>query len=191
MKIREKNSELQTESDKLDEFEKNEPLLRMEIERLRKEMNEELHSLKLYSDQIREQREKMNQDMKKDYKKIEKMKNDIKALERNTEEGKIHFAHMKKVNYMQVDKTRAETQNLMQKSKMFKVEKMVSDDCLSEYQNLNYRQSKKITTLKNEVQYIKYRLSEELYQFASQLELLKKERSDMEGLYKEKIQCIY
>jgi hypothetical protein len=67
------------------------------------------------------------------------------------------------------------------------MEKIVSNDCLSEYQNLNYKQAKKIKNLKTEVQYIKYRLSEELYRFASQLELLKKDRSKMEKEFHEKI----
>lgn len=183
------NQSLQDQLHALDKFEKNEPLMRMEIDKLKEKLQQELKSLQLFREKILEQKQKMNEEMRRDFKKIERMKNDIKLLEKNTQEGKITFAQMKKINYMQVDKTRAETQELMQRSKKFKIEKMVSNDCLSEYQNLNYKQSQKIKSLKNEVQYIKYRLSEELYQFASQLELLKKQRSDMEMHYKEKIQC--
>lgn len=161
----------------------------MDIEKLREKLKEELKSLQIFREKILDKKQKMNEEMRRDFKKIEKMKSDIKSLEKNTQQGKVSFAQMKKINYMQVDKTRAETQDLMQKSKKFKIEKMVSNDCLSEYQNLNYKQSQRIKSLKNEVQYIKYRLSEELYQFASQLELLKKQRNDMEIQYKEKIQC--
>ena len=57
---------------------------------------------------------------------------------------------------------------------------LVSNDCLSEYQSLNYKQAKKIKTLKSELQYIKYRLSEELYKFSARIEELKKEREDLE-----------
>lgn len=183
------NEESQKENHRLDEFKKNEPFLQLENERLGKKLEEELHSLKMFRDQILDEKKQRNEEMLRDYKKIEKMKNESKALEKNTQDGKISFAYTKKKNYMEVDKTRDKTQKLMQRSKELKVEKLVSNDCLMEYQNLNYRQSKRITSLKNEVQYIKYRLSEELYQFASQLELLKKERLDMESLYREKTQC--
>jgi hypothetical protein len=63
------------------------------------------------------------------------------------------------------------------------MEKIVSSDCLTEYQNLNYRQAKKITDLKSKLQFVKHRLSEELYRFANQLELLKKDRTDLEEQY--------
>ena|SRR3990167_995245 len=63
---------------------------------------------------------------------------------------------------------------------------LVSNDCLAEYQALNFKQAKKIKTLKSELQYIKYSLSEELYKFSAQIEDLKKQRSDNIQEYEEK-----
>ena len=68
-----------------------------------------------------------------------------------------------------------------------KVNKLVSKDCLAEYQSLNYQQSKKIKTLKSELQYIKYRLSEELYKFSSTIEDLKTERTHLIEEYDDKL----
>lgn len=116
------------------------------------------------------------------------MKTDIKNLEKGTRQGKVEFAYAKKKIYLEVDKNRKENTFLMNQRHKIKMEKIVSNDCLSEYQNLNYRQAKKIKNLKTEVQYIKYRLSEELYRFASQLELLKKERALMEKDFQGKIE---
>jgi hypothetical protein len=98
---------------------------------------------------------------------------------RKTEGKRIDFAYEKQRVYLQVDKERKQTQDLADQNRKVKMEKMVSSDCLTEYQNLNYRQAKKITSLKVKLQYVKHRLSEELYRFANQLELLKKERSDL------------
>jgi len=95
------------------------------------------------------------------------MKTDIKTMEKNTRKGKVDFAYEKKKIYQEVDKNRKESTQLMNLSKKIKMEKIVSNDCLTEYQNLNYKQAKKMKNLKTEVQYIKYRLSEELYRFAS------------------------
>ena len=145
--------------------------------------------MKRYQALIDEKRKKLLKTFKMDKNKIENINNDVHSLKANTIQGKKEFSYIKKVNYLQVDKTRVETQNLIQKSKKFKIEKMVSNACLLEYQNLNYRQSNKIKEMKSDVQYIKYKLSEELYKFASQLELLKRERMEMEKAYKDKIEC--
>ena len=64
---------------------------------------------------------------------------------------------------------------------------LVSKDCLAEYQTLNYKQAKKIKTLKSELQYLKYRLSEELYKFSATVEELKKDREDIETDFKDKL----
>lgn len=123
-----------------------------------------------------------------DHKAIEDIKVLIRQQEKNTRKAKIEFAYQKKKNYLEVDKKRKENAFLTNQSKKIKMEKIVSNDCLSEYQNLNYKQAKKIKNLKTEVQYIKYRLSEELYRFASQLELLKKDRGKMEQEFNHKIE---
>ena len=104
-----------------------------------------------------------------------------------TREQRIQFAFEKQKVYLEVDKDRKLTDNLMDQSKKVRMEKIVSSDCLTEYQNLNYRQAKKITDLKSKLQFVKHRLSEELYRFANQLELLKKDRADLEASYQQKI----
>lgn len=88
---------------------------------------------------------------------------------------------------MNLDRTRKETDLLSKEKRESKMEQIVSGDILSEYQNLNYVQSKKIKTLKTQVQYLKFRLSDELYKFANQLEMLKKERIELETDSKENL----
>ena len=116
------------------------------------------------------------------------MASEVKQLEQNTRDQRIQFAYEKQKVYLEVDKDRKLTEHLMEQNKNVKMEKIVSSDCLTEYQNLNYRQAKQITDLKSKLQFVKHRLSEELYRFANQLELLKKERADLEAQYKDKIE---
>lgn len=144
--------------------------------------------LKKYEQQIQEKKQALIDALNNNQSKIKDMKTDIKNLEKGTRQGKVEFAYAKKKIYLEVDKNRKENTFLMNQRHKIKMEKIVSNDCLSEYQNLNYRQAKKIKNLKTEVQYIKYRLSEELYRFASQLELLKKERALMEKDFQGKIE---
>lgn len=160
-------------------FEKDQPQLEEQNNKLKNELNDEKNALKRYEEQIEEKKNDLIQSLKKNYEDIEGMKTEIKNLEKNTRKGKVDFAYQKKKIYLEVDKNRKENTYLLNQSKRIKMEKIVSNDCLSEYQNLNYKQARRIKNLKTEVQYIKYRLSEELYRFASQLELLKKERAEM------------
>lgn len=93
----------------------------------------------------------------------------------------------KNKEFIKVDKQRKNINNLSSKNRILRAEKLVSEDCLTEYQGLNYKQARKIKKQKTELQYIKYRLSEELYRFASELELLKKDRAQLEENYSDKI----
>lgn len=63
----------------------------------------------------------------------------------------------------------------------------MSRECVAEFQTLSYKQAKKIKSLKVELQYIKYTLSEELYKFSAQIEDLKKHKHELEDEYKEKL----
>ena len=139
--------------------EKNEELKRM--------LNVEKSKLKEYELKIEAEKQALIESLKNDYEAIENMKSDIQTLEKNTRQGKLDFAYQKKKIFLEVDKNRKETAFLTNQARKNNMEKIVSSDCLSEHQNLNYRQANKIKNLKTEVQYIKYRLSEELYRFAS------------------------
>lgn len=68
---------------------------------------------------------------------------------------------------------------------------LVSNDCLAEYQALNFKQAKKIKALKSELQYIKYSLSEELYKFSAQIEELKKQRAETAQEYNDKFRSTF
>ena len=68
------------------------------------------------------------------------------------------------------------------------MEALVSRECVTEFQTLSYRQAKKIKSLKVELQYIKYTLSEELYKFSAQIEDFKKHKLELEDEYKEKVE---
>jgi hypothetical protein len=81
----------------------------------------------------------MIESLNKDLQHIETMKGDIKDLEKKTRGGKVSFAEKKKKVFLEVDKNRKENSNLIIKSKQVKMENIVSNDCLSEYQNLNYK----------------------------------------------------
>lgn len=181
------NTNLKQKKAALNDFEKQQPALEAENQQLKQELNTEKTALKKYEQHIQEKKQKLIESLKNNYEAIENMKTDIKTLEKNTRNGKVDFAYQKKKIYLEVDKNRKENTQLMDQRNKIKMEKIVSNDCLTEYQNLNYKQAKRIKNLKTEVQYIKYRLSEELYRFASQLELLKKERAEMERGIKQDI----
>lgn len=68
------------------------------------------------------------------------------------------------------------------------MEALVSRECVAEFQTLSYRQAKKIKSLKVELQYIKYTLSEELYKFSAQIEDLKKHKQELEEEHHEKME---
>ena len=189
-KLSSSNNELLQNISNLEEFESRQEQLLEENNKLKELLEDEKRALKQYQANIDKLKKQSLDKLNKDIEEIERIKNKITKLEKDTKDGKRKFARMKRVNYLQVDKTRVQTQNLIKKAKRFHIEQMVSKDCLAEYQNMNYRQSKRIKTLKTEVQYIKYKLSEELYKFASQLELLKKERSEMEKMYSNKIESL-
>lgn len=126
--------------------------------------------------------------------KLDDLENQIESERNNLKQT------MKKENYLlekkkfenqqKIDHTQKVSQKLSDRNKEAHMQSVVSKDCLSEYQSLNYKQAKKIKALKSELQYVKYRLSEELYKFSVKIEDLKKERHEIEDEYSDKLRVM-
>ena len=96
---------------------------------------------------------------------IDEIKNNIFTTEQETKEEMDKFEYDKSEQLKHLDFLRSQRQKILEKNKALKRDIQLNDDGLSEYQSLNYLQAKKIKSLKTELQYIKYRLSEVIYYY--------------------------
>lgn len=145
------NSELKQRQVALTEFEARRPEMEAANQQLKNELNNEKLELKKKEQMIQEQKQKLEESLRADREAITQMSRQVKQLDLDTREQRIQFAYEKQKVYLEVDKDRKLTENLMDQSKKVRMEKIVSSDCLTEYQNLNYRQAKRITDLKSKL----------------------------------------
>lgn len=184
------NDKLQADQKHVDSFGEREGMHNREILEIKEKLEKEERALS--EERLRIEKEKAAELAWFDEAntKIGEIKSDIENTEQTTKQDMEKFEYERSEQLKHLDFLRSQRQKILEKNKNLKRDIQLNDDGLSEYQTLNYQQAKKIKSLKMEVQYIKYRLSEELYRFTQQMEDLKRERVEMTGDLEQKIKVI-
>jgi len=184
------NSDLKARVDIIDDFEKNESEYLKTLADLKEQLGIESKKIEVELEAQAEQRRMHHEAMQvkvDEERTVEKQRTD---LENDRKTGMWELERDKVEDQKGIDETRKLSQKLSDKHREVHLQALVSKDCLAEYQTLNYKQAKKIKTLKAELQYLKYNLSEELYKFSAEVEGLKRERENTEADYEEKINSL-
>lgn len=172
------NDRLKAESRHVDNFGEREPVLMREIEDQKDKLEKEERALS--EERLKFEKEKAEELAYFDEENcaIGDIKKNITNIEGETKEEKEQFECEKVEQLKHLDLLRSQRQKILEKNKSLKRDIQLNDDGLSEYQALNYQQAKQIKSLKMEVQYIKYRLSEELFKFTQEMEDLRRNRKE-------------
>lgn len=154
---------------------------------LREKILEEKTSIKKFAKELETKKKRFIQEINSQNQKIIESQTQTKELKKNTAHGKKALILEKNKHDSKIGNFINRRNNLKTKNLQFKVGAIVDKDTIDEYQHLNFKQSKKIKSLQTEVQYIKYRLSDELYKFANQVEIMKQEKDQILETHRNKI----
>ena len=171
----------------LEEFEEKQKILLAENDLIREEILDQKEEFRQYVVGLQEKKQTSINQLDQNFTKLKKMTENAKTLNNRTVYDKNKFEAHKAEDGQQFLKGQIQKEELENEKKRLLLDKAVTNDCMEEFQNLNFRQTKKIKGLTNELQYLKFRMSEELYNFTSQLEVFGEEGRDIRRHYVQKI----
>lgn len=186
--MEEENTVLRARMRAIQAFESRRKELELYNQNLREKILVEKSSIKKFAKEIEQKKKNLIDDLNKQNEKIYDSHKDTKLIKNNTEAGKKNLILQKNRYDSKIGKFIDKRNQLKDENFELKVGQIVDQDTIGEYQHLNFRQSKKIKSLQTELQYVKYRLSEKLYEFSNQVEMLKKSQDEMVDNHRKKIE---